>query len=110
MTPDPYHHALIARAIDHIGKEVSEQPTLEELSASVGLSPAHFQRVFSQWAGVSPKRYQQYLTLDHAKRLLADRFTLLDTAHETGLSGTGRLHDLFLRWEAMSPGDYARGG
>ena len=110
MKPDPYHHALIARAIDHIGKEVSEQPSLEELSASVGLSPAHFQRVFSQWAGVSPKRYQQYLTLDHAKRLLADRFTLLDTAHETGLSGTSRLHDLFLRWEAMSPGDYARGG
>ena len=109
MKPDPYHHALIARAIDHIGKEVSEQPSLEELSASVGLSPAHFQRVFSQWAGVSPKRYQQYLTLDHAKRLLADRFTLLDTAHETGLSGTSRLHDLFLRWEAMSPGDYARG-
>jgi AraC family transcriptional regulator of adaptative response/methylated-DNA-[protein]-cysteine methyltransferase len=66
--------------------------------------------LFSQWVGVSPKRYQQYLTLDHARRLLADRFTVLDTSHAANLSGTGRLHDLFLRWEAMSPGDYARGG
>jgi AraC family transcriptional regulator of adaptative response/methylated-DNA-[protein]-cysteine methyltransferase len=74
------------------------------------MSPAHFQRVFSQWVGVSPKRYQQYLTLGHARRLLAERHTLLGTALETGLSGTGRLHDLFLTWEAMSPGDYARGG
>ena len=73
------------------------------------MSPAHFQRTFSAWVGVSPKRYQQYLTLDHAKDLLARRMTLLDTATDAGLSGTGRLHDLFLRWEAMSPGDYARG-
>ncbi len=108
--PDPYHHALIARAIENIGTTVSDQPTLEELAASVGLSPAHFQRVFSQWVGVSPKRYQQYLTLDLARRLLAERRTLLDTSLETGLSGTSRLHDLFLRWEAMSPGDYAAGG
>ncbi len=110
MTHDPYHHAVIARAIDHIGDTVSGQPRLEEVAAAVGLSPAHFQRVFSQWVGVSPKRYQQYLTLDHAKSLLKDRFTLLDTAHETGLSGTGRLHDLFLTWEAMSPGEYAAKG
>jgi len=74
------------------------------------MSQAHFQRTFSAWVGVSPKRYQQYLTLDHARDMLARRFTLLDTAHEAGLSGTGRLHDLFLRWEAMSPGDYAKGG
>ncbi len=110
MTPDPYHHGVIARAIDHIGDTVAEQPTLEELAASVDMSPAHFQRIFSQWVGVSPKRYQQYLTLDNAKRLLAERFTLLETAADTGLSGTSRLHDLFLRWEAMTPGDYARGG
>jgi AraC family transcriptional regulator of adaptative response/methylated-DNA-[protein]-cysteine methyltransferase len=76
----------------------------------MGMSPAHFQRTFSAWVGVSPKRYQQYLALDHARALLADRFTVLDTALSVGLSGTGRLHDLFLRWEAMSPGDYARGG
>ena len=66
--------------------------------------------MFSQWVGVSPKRYQQYLALDHAKRLLAERHSVLDTAHATGLSGAGRLHDLFLRWEAMSPGEYARAG
>ncbi len=76
----------------------------------MGMSPAHFQRIFSQWVGVSPKRYQQYLTLDHARRLLAERFTVLETSLATGLSGGGRLHDLFLRWEAMSPGDYAKGG
>ena len=84
--------------------------SLEALAARLSMSPAHFQRIFSAWVGVSPKRYQQYLTLDHAKRLLAERFTMLDTAVESGLSGSGRLHDLFLRWEAMSPGDYARGG
>lgn len=105
----PYHHAVIARAlkiIDAGGPSLS----LDDLAAEMAMSPAHFQRIFSQWVGVSPKRYQQYLTLDHARRLLAERFTLLDTALEAGLSGTGRLHDLFLRWEAMSPGDYARGG
>jgi len=110
MTEDLYHHGVIARAIEHIGDTVNGQPRLEEVASAVGLSPAHFQRVFSQWVGVSPKKYQQYLTLDHAKRLLQDRFTLLDTAHETGLSGTGRLHDLFLSWEAMSPGEYAAKG
>ncbi len=105
----PYHYSVIARAvkiIDAGGASLS----LDDLAAAMGMSPAHFQRLFSQWVGVSPKRYQQYLTLDHARRMLADRFTLLDTALDTGLSGTGRLHDLFLRWEAMSPGDYAKGG
>jgi AraC family transcriptional regulator of adaptative response/methylated-DNA-[protein]-cysteine methyltransferase len=108
--PEPYHYAVIGRAIDHIAARAPEQASLDEVAASVGLSPSHFQRVFSQWAGVSPKRYQQYLALDHAKRLLAERHTVLDAAHATGLSGAGRLHDLFLRWEAMSPGEYARAG
>jgi len=84
--------------------------TLDALARAMNMSPAHFQRVFSQWVGVSPKRYQQYLTLGHAKALLRDRFTMLEAAHEAGLSGGGRLHDLFLRWEAMSPGEYAKGG
>lgn len=110
MTQDPYHYAVIARAIAHIGDTVGEQPRLKDVARAVGLSPAHFQRVFSQWAGVSPKRYQQYLTLNHAKRLLAERQSVLDTAHATGLSGSGRLHDLFLTWEAMSPGEYAARG
>ncbi len=105
----PYHYALIARALQAID-DGGPGLTLDDLATRMGMSSAHFQRVFSQWVGVSPKRYQQYLTLDHARRLLADRFTVLDTAHETGLSGSGRLHDLFLTWEAMSPGDYAKGG
>ncbi len=104
-----YHYAVIARALK-ILDAAPPQLTLDDLAGQLGMSAAHFQRTFSQWVGVSPKKYQQYLTLDHARRLLADRFTVLDTALETGLSGSGRLHDLFLTWEAMSPGDYARGG
>lgn len=106
---EPYHYAVIARALQIIDAE-GPALTLEALAARMDMSPAHFQRVFSAWVGVSPKRYQQYLTLDHARRLLADRFTVLDTALTAGLSGGGRLHDLFLTWEAMSPGDYAKGG
>jgi AraC family transcriptional regulator of adaptative response/methylated-DNA-[protein]-cysteine methyltransferase len=108
-TDAAYHFQVIRRAIDAID-EAPEPIDLNTLAATVGMSPAHFQRVFSKWAGVSPKRYQQYLMLGHAKRLLQDRFTTLDTAHATGLSGSGRLHDLFLRWEAMSPGEFARAG
>jgi AraC family transcriptional regulator, regulatory protein of adaptative response / methylated-DNA-[protein]-cysteine methyltransferase len=104
-----YHYSVIARALKIID-EGGPSLTLDDLAARMGMSAAHFQRVFSQWVGVSPKRYQQYLTLDHARRLLAERFTVLDTALETGLSGSGRLHDLFLTWEAMSPGEFARGG
>jgi len=107
---EPYHYAVIGRAIDHIVAQSPRQTSLEDIATSVGMSPAHFQRVFSQWVGVSPKRYQQYLALDHAKRLLAERHSVLDTAYAAGLSGSGRLHDLFLRWEAMSPGEYARAG
>lgn len=104
-----YHYQLIARAlaaIDAGGPDL----TLEALAAHMGMSAAHFQRVFSQWVGVSPKRYQQYLTLDHARRLLAARHSTLETSLTVGLSGGGRLHDLFLRWEAMTPGEYAQGG
>jgi AraC family transcriptional regulator of adaptative response/methylated-DNA-[protein]-cysteine methyltransferase len=104
-----YHYNVIARALKIID-EGGPGLSLDDLAAGMGMSPSHFQRVFSQWVGISPKRYQQYLTLDHARRLLADRFTVLETSLEAGLSGGGRLHDLFLRWEAMSPGDYAKGG
>lgn len=107
---DRYHYGVIARALTLIDAEGGTAMTLDDLAARLSMSPAHFQRIFSRWVGVSPKRYQQYLTIDLARRLLAERHTLLDTAAETGLSGTGRLHDLFLRWEAMSPGDYARAG
>ncbi|MCX7566625.1 bifunctional helix-turn-helix domain-containing protein/methylated-DNA--[protein]-cysteine S-methyltransferase [Sulfitobacter sp. F26169L] len=104
-----YHYGVIARAIALIDN--AETPLgLDALAGEMGMSAAHFQRVFSTWAGVSPKRYQQYLTLGHAKSLLRARFTTLEAAHASGLSGTGRLHDLFVRWEAMSPGDFASGG
>ncbi len=110
MTEDStYHYHVIRRAIDTI--DSAEAPLgLEDLAARMQMSPAHFQRVFSRWVGVSPKRYQQYLALDHARALLRDRFTTLETAQAVGLSGGGRLHDLFVTWEAMAPGDYARGG
>lgn len=104
-----YHYGVIRRAlevIDHYGPMLS----LDQLADEMGMSPAHFQRVFSNWVGVSPKRYQQYLTLDHAKALLEERFTTLETANSVGLSGGGRLHDLFIKWEAMTPGEYAKGG
>jgi len=104
-----YHYNVMRRAIALID-EGGEALTLEALAAAMGMSAAHFQRLFSQWVGVSPKRYRQYLTLDHARRLLSDRFTTLEAADAAGLSGSGRLHDLFLRWEAMSPGEFARRG
>lgn len=109
-TQTGYHYQLMRRAIDLLDSEAGQGMTLEEIAARMRMSPAHFQRIFSRWAGVSPKRYQQWLALDHAKRLLATRHTTLETADAVGLSGSGRLHDLFLRWEAMSPGEYAKGG
>ena len=110
MSENAYHYDVIRRAIDEIDAAGGETMSLDALAAKMDMSPAHFQRVFSRWVGVSPKRYQQFLTLGHAKSLLQDRFSTLDTTHSVGLSGQGRLHDLFLRWEAMSPGAYARGG
>lgn len=106
---DSYHYHIIGRAIAAI--DAADGPvSLDAMAEDAGLSPAHFQRTFSAWAGVSPKKFQQYLTLGHAKSLLKERFTTLETAHAVGLSGTSRLHDLFIRWEAMSPGDFAKGG
>ena len=107
---DGYHFGVIRRAIDRIDAAGGTALSLEALAAEMNMSPAHFQRVFSRWVGVSPKRYQQYLTLGHARSLMRDRFTTLEASDALGLSGSGRLHDLFLRWEAMSPGDYASGG
>ncbi|MEE9388475.1 MAG: methylated-DNA--[protein]-cysteine S-methyltransferase [Paracoccaceae bacterium] len=104
-----YHYSVIRRAIDAI--DASQEPqTLDALASKLSMSPTHFQRVFSRWVGVSPKRYQQYLALDHARSLLANNFTTLETAHELGLSGGSRLHDMFVKWEAMTPGEYARKG
>jgi len=109
----PYHFAIMERAIaiiDAAQANCRGPISLDDLAAEMNMSAAHFQRLFSRWVGVSPKRYHQYLMLDHARALLRDRFTTLKAANELGLSGSSRLHDLLLRWEAMSPGDYARRG
>ncbi|KIN65451.1 ADA regulatory protein [Sulfitobacter noctilucae] len=106
---DGYHYKVMRRAIDLL--DGAEEPlSLDQVAAEMGMSPAHFQRLFSRWVGVSPKRYQQYLMLGQAKEMLRTKATTLEAAHEVGLSGTGRLHDMFLRWEAMSPGEFARQG
>jgi AraC family transcriptional regulator of adaptative response/methylated-DNA-[protein]-cysteine methyltransferase len=107
---DRFHYELMDAALKFLAAHRERQPGLDEVAAHLGLSPAHFQRAFSRWVGVSPKRYLQYLTLDHARRLLAENFTVLEATYEAGLSSPGRLHDLFVRWEAMTPGDYARAG
>jgi len=104
-----YHYHVMRRAIALID-EAEDPMQLDLIAGEMGMSSAHFQRLFSRWVGVSPKRYQQYLMLDQAKVMLRERFTTLRAAHELGLSGSGRLHDLFLRWEAMSPGEFARKG
>ncbi|KIX22738.1 cysteine methyltransferase [Flavobacterium sp. 316] len=100
----------IAEAIDYIKDNFKEQPNLDEVAEQVHLSPFHFQRLFSEWAGTTPKKFLQYISIEHAKKLLTDRqATLFDTAFETGLSGTGRLHDLFVSIEGMTPAEYKNG-
>ncbi|MDR6292384.1 AraC family transcriptional regulator of adaptative response/methylated-DNA-[protein]-cysteine methyltransferase [Inquilinus ginsengisoli] len=102
---EPFHEA-ISRAIAILVERREDPPDLTALAAEVGLHPHHFQRVFSRWVGISPKRFVQYLRLDHAKRLLSAPTSLLDAALDTGLSGPSRLHDLFVTCEAMTPGDW----
>ncbi|WP_076363517.1 methylated-DNA--[protein]-cysteine S-methyltransferase [Phaeovulum vinaykumarii] len=107
---DGYHYQVIARAIRALDAHEGAPVPLARLAADLGMSPAHFQRVFSAWAGVSPKKYQEYLALGHARALASAGVPLVEVAQGAGLSGPGRLHDLFLRWEAMSPGQAARAG
>ncbi len=101
----------IAQAIAYIEKYFKERPLLDDIAAEIGLSPFHFQRLFTEWAGVSPKKFMQYLSIEYAKNLLKnEQATLLDTAYKTGLSSTGRLHDLFVSIEGMTPGEFKNGG
>lgn len=101
----------IAKAIEFMYENYKNQPSLEEVAEFVHLSPFHFQRMFQNWAGVSPKKFIQYLSIENAKNLLKNNYlSLFDTANETGLSGTGRLHDLFIKIEGMTPGEYKNGG
>ncbi|WP_336517677.1 methylated-DNA--[protein]-cysteine S-methyltransferase [Pollutibacter soli] len=108
---DHFNYERIAKAIEYITTNYKDQPNLDEVAANVFLSPAHFQRLFSEWAGTSPKKFLQYLSISHAKKLLKEnQSTIFDTAIETGLSGTGRLHDLFISIEGMTPAEYKYGG
>jgi AraC family transcriptional regulator of adaptative response/methylated-DNA-[protein]-cysteine methyltransferase len=101
----------IAEAIAFLTQNFTSQPALDEVAQKVHLSPFHFQRLFTDWAGVSPKKFLQFLTVDYAKALLKEQgATLFDTAFATGLSGTGRLHDLFIKIEGMTPGEFKNGG
>ena len=100
----------MARAIRYLSEHYLEQPSLDEAAETVGLSPFHFQRLFTRYVGVSPKSFVGHLTLDHAKHELATGQSVLGAALDAGLSGPSRLHDLCLKIEAMTPGDYARGG
>ena len=103
-------YEIVCRAIAYISQRWREQPSLERIADHVGLKPLALQRLFTRWAGLSPKGFVQALTLDHARMLLADSASVLDAAYEVGLSGPGRLHDLFVTHEAMTPGAYkARG-
>ena len=108
---DKINYDRIAQAIAYIKENFKDQPPLEEIAAAVNLSPFHFQRLFSDWAGVSPKKFMQYISIEYAKGLLENgQSTLLDTAYETGLSGSSRLHDLFVNIEGMTPGEFKNGG
>jgi len=110
-TQSNIHYNRIAEAIEYISSNFRLQPNLDEVAAQVHLSPAHFQRLFTEWAGTSPKKFLQYISVEHAKKILEkERATLFDTAYETGLSSTSRLHDLFVNIEGMTPAEYKNGG
>ncbi|MEO8569006.1 MAG: methylated-DNA--[protein]-cysteine S-methyltransferase [Ginsengibacter sp.] len=108
---DRTNFSRIEEAISYINKNFKNQPGLEEIAEKIHLSPFHFQRLFTEWAGVSPKKFLQYISVEHAKDILKDKqATLFDAACDTGLSGTSRLHDLFIKIEGMTPGEFKNGG
>lgn len=112
VTPAGGDYEIVRRVIELISLDYQAQPSLEGIAAELGQSPTQLQKVFTRWAGLSPKAFLQAVTLDHAKRLLGkEGLPLLEASYEIGLSGPGRLHDLFVTHEAMSPGEWkARGG
>jgi AraC family transcriptional regulator, regulatory protein of adaptative response / methylated-DNA-[protein]-cysteine methyltransferase len=100
----------IAQAIDYIKNNFKAQPNLDDVAEHVHLSTFHFQRLFTEWAGTTPKKFLQYTSIEHAKKILKEQqATLFDAAFETGLSGTGRLHDLFINIEGMTPAEFKNG-
>ncbi|WP_264532179.1 methylated-DNA--[protein]-cysteine S-methyltransferase [Flavobacterium sp. N502540] len=111
-TQENINYNRIAEAIDYIKANFKAQPNLDEVAEKVHLSPFHFQRLFTEWAGTSPKKFLQYISVEHAKKILQEdrQATLFDAAFDTGLSGTSRLHDLFVNIEGMTPAEYKNGG
>ncbi len=109
-TTAQHDYDRVARAIRYIEAHVREQPTLDDVAAAVGLSPYHFHRMFRRWAGITPKRFLQLLTLEEARRRLDESRSVLHTAYDVGLSGPGRLHDLFVAVDGVTPGEYRNGG
>ena len=115
MNPSSYSqlaedYQRIEQAIQYLDDHYQDQPSLEEVAANLGLSEFHFQRLFTRWAGISPKRFLQFVTKEHARDLLHQFENLLDTTHQVGLSSLGRLHDLMVSTEAVSPGEYKSRG
>ncbi len=106
-----FNYKRIESAINYINENFKQQPSLDEIAAAVHMSPFHFQKLFTDWAGVSPKKFLQYISVNYAKKLLqVPQANLFDVAFETGLSGTSRLHDLFVNIEGMTPAEYKNGG
>lgn len=103
-------YARIEQVIYYLVKNAPRQPSLSEIADHVHLSEYHFQRLFTRWVGISPKRFLQFLTKEHAKQLLAQSASLLEASYQVGLSSPGRLHDLFITWEAVTPGEFKQRG
>lgn len=105
------NYSRIAEAINYIKENFKRQPSLEQIAEHVNLSPFHFHKIFADWAGTTPKKFLQYISTEYAKKLLKEnQASLFDVAFETGLSGTSRLHDMFVTFEGMTPAEYKNGG
>ena len=109
-TQEQINFDRIAEAISFIKENFQNQPGLDEIAERMNMSSFHFQRMFTEWAGVSPKKFLQFISISHAKKMLKERATLADASFETGLSGSSRLHDLFISIEGMTPAEYKHGG
>src|SRR3979411_2137851 len=103
-------YCIVRRAIAYISEHWRAQPEIEEIAYAVGVTPDELHHLFRRWAGLTPKAFLQAITLDHARRLLRDSASVLDATYEVGLSGPGRLHDLVVTHDAMSPGEWKTGG
>lgn len=110
QTSSQSDYVHVKQAVEYLSQSWRDQPSLDDIARHTGLSPTHFQKLFTRWAGISPKQFIQAITLDHARDLLRDAASVLDATYEVGLSGPGRLHDLFVTHEAMTPGVYKAKG